>query len=429
MYLQKVEIENIKAISHFIMTFNLETAPGWHVLIGDNGSGKTSIIRAISLGLIGQNEAIALRDNWDNWLKKDIEKGFVDLFVYLKEKNTENENGVLSDVDAYNCKRFTNFSRVYDPTDVKNGKFAFSLPEKVQIFALQSMNWDDTGIFSVAFGPYRRFAGGNSQWDKVYSSYPKLGAHLTAFGEDVALTEISVWLKDLKLKISEGNQDASKMIDFIFGLTNAADFLPNKTTLSEIGSNGVFFTDGNNSRVAIDELSDGYRSILSLTFELIRQLERFYSPKVFFQNVDNDNFIIKLPGIVLIDEVDAHLHPTWQTRIGQWFLKYFPKIQFIVTTHSPLVCRACNKGSIWRLAGPYSNFESGEITGTEKDRLVFGNVLDAYGTEVFGENVSISEEGAKMTQELAKLNMKSIHGTITEQEKTRFNKLKSILPT
>jgi hypothetical protein len=78
------------------------------------------------------------------------------------------------------------------------------------------------------------------------------------------------------------------------------------------------------------------------------------------------------------------------------FTHYFPNIQFIVTTHSPLVCRACEKGSIWRLAAPGMEIKSGEIIGVDRERLIFGNVLDAYGTEIFGEDVSQSGDSEKM---------------------------------
>jgi len=168
---------------------------------------------------------------------------------------------------------------------------------------------------------------------------------------------------------------------------------------------------------------------LSLAFELIRQLARIYGDDKVFKYNQKNQLIIDLPGVVLIDEIDAHLHPTWQTKVGQWFTKYFPKIQFIVTTHSPLVCRACEKGSIWRLAAPGSEIQSGEITGTDKNRLIYGNILDAYGTEVFGDDVSQSEDSERLLKELAELNVKSFKGTITISEKQRVNEIKTILPT
>ena len=105
--------------------------------------------------------------------------------------------------------------------------------------------------------------------------------------------------------------------------------------LTEVSSDGVIFTDGNGKRVPIEELSDGYRSVLSMTFELIRQLSRAFGPELIFSPGDSSK--INAPGVVLIDEVDAHLHPTWQQRVLGDLLRAFPGTQFIVTTHSPQV--------------------------------------------------------------------------------------------
>ena len=176
-------------------------------------------------------------------------------------------------------------------------------------------------------------------------------------------------------------------------------------------------------------MSDGYRSILSLTFELIRQLSKVYGDERIFKNVGKGEIVIDLPGVVLIDEVDAHLHPTWQTRIGQWFTKYFPNIQFIVTTHSPLVCRACDKGSIWRLAAPGSDYKSGEVTGTDKNRLIYGNILDAYGTEVFGSEVTINKDSAEKMEELVRLSKKKITSQMSGKEDAKLQELRNTFST
>jgi hypothetical protein len=294
-------------------------------------------------------------------------------------------------------------------------------------------NWGKAnGWFSASYGPFRRFAGGNRDWDKVYFSQPKLGAHLSAFGEDVALTEALDWLINLHFKslesIHSNSSDGSAfIIQNLKKLINSKDFLPHCAEIESISSDGVFFKDGNGSIISVNQLSDGYRSILSMTFELIRQLVRVYGANDVFKNIKKDNLIIDLPGIVLIDEVDAHLHPTWQTRIGQWFTKYFPKMQFIVTTHSPLVCRASEKGSIWRLAAPGSEYKSGEVSSTDKNRLIYGNILDAYGTDVFGKSITISDEGNEKRNQLGELNIKSILGEKIDQKK--FDDLKIIFQT
>jgi hypothetical protein len=129
---------------------------------------------------------------------------------------------------------------------------------------------------------------------------------------------------------------------------------------------------------------------------------------------------------VLIDEIDAHLHPSWQARIGHWFPRVFPNIQFIVTSNSPLVCRASENGTIWRLKAPGSDIPSGEVTGIEKERLIYGDLLDAYGTELFGRNITQSESGQQLTEKLAELNMKSFRKMLTESEIEELIRLKSI---
>jgi predicted ATP-binding protein involved in virulence len=116
---------------------------------------------------------------------------------------------------------------------------------------------------------------------------------------------------------------------------NLEGFLPFGAKLDRVSSKAVQFLDGDGYQVNIEDLSDGYRSILSMTLELIRQLAAEYGPMQIFSP---DGTQIVVPGVVLVDEIDVHLHPTWQRRVGLWFREHFPQIQFIVTTHSPLVC-------------------------------------------------------------------------------------------
>ncbi len=420
MYIQKVEIKHIRSISHFEMTF--PKPAGWHVLIGDNGAGKSSIVRAIAIALIGPRDAQALRLPLINWIKKGEDTGSVSLMI----KRDEN-------LDGYEGRKRA-LRRPFDATikitrektssvDIgridRNGKSGIDPYEYI---------WSGKGgWFSTSFGPFRRFTGGDNEWSKVYYSNPAAAAHLSVFGEDVALTESLEWLSQMKFKSFEQNPEAANILDALKKFINEGGLLPHKAQLDDVTSSGVFFKDGNGNDIDVTQLSDGFRSLLSLIFELIRQLVKTYGEHRVFNNIRNGTMNINVPGVVLIDEVDAHLHPTWQTRIGQWFTQYFPNIQFIVTTHSPLVCRACENGSIWRLAAPGSGHESGEITDTNKKRLIFGNVLDAYGTEVFGENVTIPEKSDEKLNRLTALNKKSIEGETTEKEEKELNELKSFL--
>jgi AAA domain, putative AbiEii toxin, Type IV TA system len=427
MYITKVDIKNIRSISHFEMTF--DKPAGWHVLIGDNGAGKSSIVRAIAIALIGPSDAQALRLPLISWIKQETEQGSVSLTIE-RDKNLDGHAGQKAPL-----KQASVFDTTIKITREETSGLAIGRIDRNGKNSTDPYEYiwsGKRGWFSTSFGPFRRFTGGDKEWSKVYYSNPAAAAHLSVFGEDVALTESLEWLSQMKFKSLEQNSSATNILEGLKKFINEGDLLPHNAQIVDITSSGVFFQDGNGKNIDVTQLSDGFRSLLSLIFELIRQLVKTYGENEVFKNIQNNKtgtLSINLPGVVLIDEIDAHLHPTWQTRIGQWFTKYFPNIQFIVTTHSPLVCRACENGSIWRLAAPGSENESGEITGLQKERLIFGNILDAYGTELFGSEPVRSQESEDKLSRLGQLNIKFALGKTTRLEETERLTLQQILST
>ena len=282
------------------------------------------------------------------------------------------------------------------------------------------------GWFSASYGPFRRFTGGDPESRRLFYQFPRLGRHLSLFGEEVALTECLEWLRELRFKQLEQVPEGA-LLDRIKAFVNQEGFLPFKARLEDVSSSAVHFTDGNGATVEVENLSDGYRSILSMTFELIRQLATVYGANAVFD--PNDAMTVSAPGVVLIDEIDAHLHPTWQRRIGFWFREHFPRMQFIVSSHSPLVCQAADPGTIFRLPRPGYDEDGYMVSGDEYRRLVFGNVLDAYGTEVFGEGVTSSDRSRDLRERLAELNVKEIREGLTANEQSEQATLRQTLPT
>jgi hypothetical protein len=90
-----------------------------------------------------------------------------------------------------------------------------------------------------------------------------------------------------------------------------------------------------------------------------------------------------------------------------------------------LICRACNKGSIWQL----KDGAAYQITGVAKERLVKGNILDAYGTELFGKNTVRSEVSNALLSRLGRLNIQYALGKITAEEEQERSQLKTIFQT
>lgn len=398
---------------------------GWHVVIGDNGSGKSGLLQAIAACLMGPARVPALRYNLNRLLRIGETAGQVRLELSLHTTINE-KNRLAGDTQVLQL----GFER-----DIENGMpvlTAEDLPPKSPV-------WNGTREwFSASFGPFRRMEGGQMQNNNLYDEDHRAAAHFSVFEPDVAFVKVDEWLKYLKLRefenIAIGLPPHPGLLTQILRFLNQDDLLPNGFKVSRIGSDGIFVTTATGQEIPISWLSEGYKSVLSLMFELIRQMAGifFIAPNhPHFFKKQGDRLVVPFPGVVMIDEVDAHLHPSWQTRIGNWFTTFFPHVQFIVTTHSPLVCRSVGeKGTIWRLKAPDSIEVSGQITGADRMRLIYGNILDAFDTDTFGEDISINSESAEKLERLADLNLKSIQGyRLSDEEQLERRFLQQVFPT
>jgi predicted ATP-binding protein involved in virulence len=104
--------------------------------------------------------------------------------------------------------------------------------------------------------------------------------------------------------------------------------------------------DNKQQTLRIEQLSDGYRTTLAMAMDIASRLAGFNLASSITEALDAE-------GVVLIDEIDLHLHPSWQQRILPDLLRTFPGIQFIVTTHSPQVLTTVRRENI-RVIGPNS---------------------------------------------------------------------------
>jgi energy-coupling factor transporter ATP-binding protein EcfA2 len=395
-YLSRVEIENIRSIAS--LRWEAPPRPGWNVVLGDNGSGKSTFLRSIAYAFIPPDKRSALRLYANNWVRNGASSGKIDVSAHVRRG------------DGF-------IERTFSATLTPPGGSG------VRVTSV-SQDPDLDRIFSASFGPFRRFTGGDTDYEKQFAALPSVARHLSLFDERVSLTESLVWLRSLRFKELERDEKSSAFLGELRAFVNQDGFLPNGARLDRITSDSVSFVDGNGAEVPVDELSDGYRSILSLTFELIRQLAAHHGPERVF---DTDAKSIIAPGIVLIDEVDAHLHPSWQRRIGIFLHECFPNLQFIVTTHSPLVCQAAEVGTVFQLPRPGMDEEGRIIHGPELDRLLYGDLADAFATQAMGA-IGRSENAEARLVTLAALNRKEIDHGLTDEERRKQRRLRAMFP-
>ena len=417
MHVRSIDIVNVRSVRELAWELPEGTsAAGWHVILGKNGAGKSSFLRACALALVGPEDLYGLRQVGDDWLRRGAEEGSI---------------GVVVARD----RRFDKFATKGAPPNllgayVRIGRTSSGAQITVDPDAPvrgQSMDrsvWapDARGWFVAGFGPFRRFDGGDEPTGRA-----SLARNLSLFDERFALRRALTWVIDLWVSKLTSPSSGS-VFDRVQSFINQEGFLPHEVRLDRVElepRKRLMFRDAAGTEVPIEELSDGFRSALSLTLDLLRCLvEAFGADETF-----GPDGTVRPSGVVLIDEVDAHLHPTWQRQIGEFLVRAFPEVQFLVTTHSPLVCRSAAHGSVFLLPEPGSA-ESGRMLGaSELDRLVYGSVLDAYATGAFGVGVEQSTAGAKKLERLAELNTKELFGALDATERAERDALRATLPS
>jgi hypothetical protein len=380
----RVSLASVKSLPPFTWDLPAKRA-GWHVVLGQNASGKSSLLRGIAAALLSAEELAALREGWSRWVTLGATEATATLTV--------------GDADAPLGWRISRGEITRDGHEFDG--------------------------FSAAYGPFRRFTGGDSEFLREFKDRGRLLRHLSLFTERVALSAALDWLKDLEFRNARGMPEGALVGD-VQRFINETGLLPEGVRLERVDPDGVWFQDANGAVIPADEMSEGYRAVLSLALDLVRHLAVGRSREELF--TESDGVLTVRPAmVVLVDEIDAHLHPTWQQRIGPWFVARFPHAQFIVATHSAIVCQAAD--SVLLLPTPGSHEAPRALEGIELDRLRYGSLLDAYGTGVFGDGVTRSPTSRIMLARLAALNVTELERPLSPDEVDEQMSLRASLPS
>jgi predicted ATP-binding protein involved in virulence len=148
------------------------------------------------------------------------------------------------------------------------------------------------------------------------------------FGSEVSLNDFANWYRVVKRGLFGSKKVGREILEMLEGVIQK--MMPNFHNLQLVESSNPYFTIKKQKAVLpLEQLSDGERGLLALTFDLTRRLTT--------ANPKSNNPVEEGSAIVLIDEVELHLHPTWQRQVMRRLTSTFRNCQFIVTTHSPQV--------------------------------------------------------------------------------------------
>jgi predicted ATP-binding protein involved in virulence len=161
--------------------------------------------------------------------------------------------------------------------------------------------------------------------------------------------------------------------------------------------------------VPLRQLGHGYQTLIAWMVDLAsRMVERY---------PDSVNPLAE-PAIVLVDEIDLHLHPTWQRKLIPMLTERFPNTQFIATAHSPLVVQAAGDANL-------------AVLRREGDQVVIDNEVEAirgwridqiYTSELFGVPSARPPEFDEPIKRRKQLLLKAKRSTVEEKELERLTK-------
>jgi predicted ATP-binding protein involved in virulence len=161
--------------------------------------------------------------------------------------------------------------------------------------------------------------------------------------------------KDMQLKDQANTQAFHEFTSYIASVKNAVDVCLAPSNWKDLDYSfkldALVARHDAHGELPVEMLSDGIRNMIGMVADIA-----FRATKLNGQL--GAQAAIQTPGIVLIDEIDMHLHPEWQQSVILSLISAFPKIQFIVTTHSPQVLTTVNSESIRILQATENGFEA-----------------------------------------------------------------------
>ncbi len=380
MKISKLILKNIKCFKEVEISFeDNNEIKNWSLLSGDNGQGKTTILRSLAIGLCDKEGASALlAELHGGFLRHEEKEGFIE--VFLKD-DTNKEYTIKTEIVS----------------DGNNE--TISQPK-----GLAKESRED--IFAVAYGSGRTIRGTES-----YEEYALVDSLYTLFNYEFGLQNVELGARRI---YSESEKEWKKLENILKEILTLDD--NDKITLEK---KGLYVETKKWRKMSFNSLSDGYQSLTSVILD-------FLSWKL----LSSDTFNLdEISGIVIIDEIEQHLHPRWQRSIIKSLSDKFPKVQFICSTHTPICVLGLadlEEGEPQLIKASYVNGHSDtesfdlkrDFRGYRVDQILTSDIFD------------LSDTRNKRTEGLLK-EYKDIYlketSSRTEEEKNRLKKIESEL--
>ncbi|OCQ92530.1 AAA family ATPase [Limnothrix sp. PR1529] len=403
MYIKRLALENYRGFQNLNIDFPKENR-NLNVFVGINGAGKSSILDALSVALQGFVYSLySLQDENVEWSLRDLDQFDVhpddiqidsDHFFVAADWGDDYKTIAWS----ISYQQYLRQLSLFDLADVDkqaNADFLLSihaqeLSDYFKSVGVQSEKFNSSKLIDTQFLPIIAYY--RTRRIEVYSSYNQrvqspiyslqspYGDYPNSFSiSSQYIASLSEWFtseEDIEnakrltsnIEYRRPNLQVVRSALETFAEQMDCSFLQ-KVQAARLQKNlwnprTLLTVQKESIRLKINQLSDGERVLLALVLDIARRMAVF-NP---FTNTPEE--ALQGKGIILIDEIDLHLHPTWQRMILPALTTTFPNCQFIVTTHSPQVISSVPSESIFVLDGGSVIYNPGYTHGRDANSIL-----------------------------------------------------------
>jgi len=312
MFLKRVVLNNIRALESLDLSFDngRKKLRQWTLILGENGSGKSALLRALALVLAGVDRLPTLLGEPADWVRMGSAGGFIKIEILNPGEDTAEI--ALSFLPQDSLQSFLS----------RNAAALDRLGDARQRLSHRYL--------TVGYGVSRRLSGAKFSTNRFSS--PRAQSVVTLFDPDATCNPLNSWAMELH------DRRGAAGIEFL--KTAFQDLFPG-VELSELNLQArelLFNTlDG---VLPLRSLGEGYQNAVAWWGDLL-----FHITEI-LPNLKNP---LSAHGILLIDEIESHLHPLWQRQVRDVLMQRLPNFQIVATTYSPFTAQQCAEGELFYL--------------------------------------------------------------------------------
>ncbi len=347
MHIKKVIIKDFRCFEH--LEVNLD--PEINIFVGNNGSGKSALLDAIAAAIfpyVAQFQYMA-----DKKYREPVPVLQRDLPV--KQKNVNSETKIEFILSATGFPDWIiNYSKLTTNEDQDRLGFPYSSAVSSLTDAYFNLRNEISELSVVAYYRGDRHLTNINDINDIKNipnkSFDRFDALKNALNATANFTDLANWFfvrEFQELRKGKNQGDINFELRDLKQVRNAISTIISPDTRVYFSHNTSFklmvewkMETGEKKEVLLSQLSSGYRNMLALVMDFARRLAQ--------ANPQMEN-PLAAEAILMIDELDLHLHPTWQQQIIPDLRKVFPNTQIIATTHSPEVVTTVNRHQVWIL--------------------------------------------------------------------------------